>query len=184
MTDLLRSPRWSPYLVGAALGILSWITFATMGKALGTSTTMVRAAGAIERTIAPEHVDQNAYFSKYLGTREKPKPVIEWQFALVLALIPGAWLAARLSRERFRETVPALWAWRFSGSTGGRMVGAFVGGVILIFGARLAGGCTSGHSISGTLQLALSSWVFTIALFTAGIATAFAIYGRKGGDHV
>ena len=40
---MLAKPRWSPYVVGALIGVLSWITFATMDKALGTSTTMVRA---------------------------------------------------------------------------------------------------------------------------------------------
>ena len=55
---------------------------------------------------------------------------------------------------------------------------AFVGGVILMFGARLAGGCTSGHGISGSLQLAISGWTFFIAVFVAGIVTAFSLYGK------
>ncbi len=45
MTALLKQPRWSPYWVGAGIGILSWITFLFMDKALGVSTTMVRLAG-------------------------------------------------------------------------------------------------------------------------------------------
>ena len=60
----------------------------------------------------------------------------------------------------------------------------FLGGAVLLFGARLAGGCTSGHSLSGGLQLAVSSWIFTASMFAAGVATAFALYGRKGADHV
>lgn len=182
--NFIRESRWSPYLIGAAIGVLSWITFGTMGKALGTSTTMVRAAGVIERTVAESHVRENAYFTKYLGTPEKPKPVFEWQFALVLMLGVGAWIAARLAGSTFREHVPDLWAWRFGSSRVLRYLGAFLGGAILLFGARLAGGCTSGHGISGGLQLALSSWIFIFAMFGAGIATAFAMYGRKGRDHV
>ena len=182
--SLIRNPRWSPYLVGAAIGVLSWITFATMGKALGTSTTMVRAAGAIEATVAEQHVRDNAYYTKYLGTPEKPKPVFEWQFALVVMVGVGAFIAARLARSRFREDVPDLWAQRFGSSKALRYAGAFLGGAILLFGARLAGGCTSGHGISGGLQLAVSSWTFIGSMFVAGIATAFALYGRKGRDHV
>jgi hypothetical protein len=184
MQDLLRQARWSPYLVGAAIGVLSWITFATMGKALGTSTTAVRTAGALEYTVAPEHVRDNAYYTKYLGTDEKPKPVFEWQFALVVMMIAGAWLAAKLGRSRQSESVPRLWASRFGDSRAKRYLGAFAGGVVLLFGARLAGGCTSGHGISGGLQLALSSWVFIGSMFAAGVGTAFLIYGRKGRDHV
>src|SRR6056297_3050495 len=94
---LLKAHRRSPYLVGAMLGILSWVTFAAMGKALGTSTTMVRAAGGVERIVAPEHVESEPYFVKYLGTSADPKPVFEWQFVLVIFLAIGAFIAARLS---------------------------------------------------------------------------------------
>lgn len=181
MKDLLRKPRWSPYLVGAAIGVLSWITFAAMGKALGTSTTAVRAAGAIERAAG---AGDDAYYTKYLGTADDPKPVFEWQFALVVMMVVGAWLAARLARSKFREQVPDLWAWRFGRSRALRWAGAFLGGAILLFGARLAGGCTSGHGLSGGLQLAVSSWVFIFAMFATGVGTAFALYGRKGRDHV
>jgi len=51
-----------------------------------------------------------------------------------------------------------------------------VGGVILGMGARWAGGCTSGHGISGTLQLAVSSWLAVICFFIGGIVTAMVIY--------
>jgi uncharacterized membrane protein YedE/YeeE len=184
MQAWLRAPRWSPYAVGAGIGVLSWITFATMDKALGTSTTMVRAAGAIERVIAPEHVDATPYLTKYVGTAADPKAIFEWQFTLVVMLVVGAWLAARLSNTRRIEHVPDLWKWRFGGSKLIRYFAAFVGGTILLIGARLAGGCTSGHGISGGLQLALSSWVFIFAMFLSGIATAFSIYGKEGPEHV
>ena len=61
------------------------------------------------------------------------------------------------------------------------MIAAFVGGIIILYGARLAGGCTSGHGISGTLQLAVSSWVFFISMFGTGIATAALMfrYGKS-----
>jgi uncharacterized protein len=170
------SARWSPYTVGAALGVLSWITFATMGKALGTSTTFVRVVGAAERVVAPDHVEQTSYLVKYLGTAAEPLPAIEWQFALVIALGVGAWIAARVSGTRAPKGVPALWASRFGSSPVVRAVGAFVGGALLLFGARLAGGCTSGHGISGGLQLAISSWVFIAAFMSAGIATAFSLF--------
>ncbi|NIN68520.1 MAG: hypothetical protein GTO63_28200, partial [Anaerolineae bacterium] len=47
MKSLLKRPRWSPYLVGAGIGVLSWATFFFMDKALGVSTTMVRASGVV-----------------------------------------------------------------------------------------------------------------------------------------
>jgi uncharacterized membrane protein YedE/YeeE len=80
--------------------------------------------------------------------------------------------------------VPALWQWRFGPSRIRRYGMAFLGGVLLLFGARLADGCTSGHSISGGMQFAVSSWVFTAALFATGILAAFALFGREGKEHV
>jgi uncharacterized membrane protein YedE/YeeE len=180
----LKQARWSPYVVGALLGVLSWITFATMDKALGTSTTMVRAVGVAERVVAPEHADDNAYFAKYIGTTEKPKPWFEWQFALVLMLPVGAYLGARLSKSQIKESVPEVWQARFGPGKARRWAAAFAGGAIMLFGARMAGGCTSGHALSGGLQLAVSSWLFTGALFAAGVGTAWAVYGKKGADHV
>jgi hypothetical protein len=182
--QIVKKPRWSPYWVGAGIGILSWVTFALMGKALGASTTMVRAVGAIEKIVAEPHVLSNDYFTKYLGTAAEPKPVFEWQFALVVMMVLGAFFSVRLSGEKFREDVPELWAWRFGPSIWVRNAIAFLGGAILLFGARLAGGCTSGHGISGSMQLALSSWLFFLSMFVSGVVTAFILYGREGGDHV
>ncbi len=183
---LMKARRWSPYLVGTLLGILSWITFATMNKALGTSTTMVRAAGGIERLVASEHVESEPYFVKYLGTAGEPKPVFEWQFALVVFLAMGAFIAARLSGPVKGESVPELWVQRFGPSVPKRMLGAFVGGAILIFGARMAGGCTSGHGLSGGMQLSTSGWIFLAAMFASGVPTAMLLYSKlnrnqKGG---
>lgn len=174
MANPLRIPRWSPYAVGAGLGVLSWATFYFMNKALGTSTTFVRASGVIEAAlVSPEHVQNNEYFAKYLVG----SPAFEWQFALVLALILGSFLAARLAGSRRREFVPRAWAARFGESRALRAAGAFIGGFILLFGARMAGGCTSGHGLSGGMQLAISSLIFVAALFATGITTGLLLYG-------
>lgn len=180
MVNVVRSQRWSPYAVGLGIGLLSVATFLFMNKALGVSTTPVRAVGLIESAVAPGHVQGNAYYMGYFGKA----PPVEWQFALVVMLPVGAFIAARLAGSKRREHVPGLWAARFGPSRVKRYIGAFLGGIVLIFGARLAGGCTSGHGISGGLQLALSSWVFFAAMFAAGVATAFAVYGTKGKSHV
>jgi hypothetical protein len=167
----LRLRSWSPYVVGALIGVLSWFTFATADKALGVSTTFVRMAGLAEQAIAPAHVQANAYFMSK-GVK------VDWQMMLVIGIVAGTFLSAWLSKGLHVERVPELWKARFGNSVVLRYAMAFLGGLILIFGARLAGGCTSGHGISGALQLALSGWTFFMAVFAAGIATAFALYGK------
>ena len=178
MIGFLRKPQWSPYLVGFGIGVLSWTTFYFMEKALGTSTSFVGAAGTAVYTIAPDHVASNAYYVKEYGAKGGGfKPIFDWQMALDMALVAGAFLAAWLGGTFRKERVPTLWAQRFGPSVAKRYVAAFVGGFILIFGARMAGGCTSGHGISGGLQLAVSSWTFFVSMFISGIATAAALFG-------
>ena len=169
--NLLRRRAWSPYTVGALIGILSW--FAFLGDhPIGVSTAFVRTVGIVEQAVAPAHTAENPYFAKF-------PPRIDWEWMLVLGVFVGALASALLGGDRIPERVPDLWRRRFGPSALGRAAAAFVGGFLVMFGARLAGGCTSGHGISGTLQLALSSWTFFPALFGAGILTAFALYGRE-----
>ncbi len=178
MSNILRKPRWSPYAVGIGIGVLSWCTFYFMGKALGTSTSFVGAAGAGLCSVAPEHCAENAYLLKEYGAKGGGfKPIFDWQMALDIALILGAFIAAWFGRTLKAESVPSLWAERFGPSVLKRYAGAFAGGFILIFGARMAGGCTSGHGISGGLQFAVSSWVFFVTMFASGIVTAWALFG-------
>lgn len=49
---------------------------------------------------------------------------------------------------------------------------AIIGGVLLILGGRIGGGCTSGHGISGMAQLSISSIFSVAAMFGGGIAFA------------
>ena len=72
--------------------------------------------------------------------------------------------------------LPILWQEAFGSTPLLRWGPAFLGGVVLMFGARLAGGCTSGHGISGTLQLVLSSWIALLCFFVGGVITASLIY--------
>jgi uncharacterized membrane protein YedE/YeeE len=135
--------------------------------------------------VAPEHVRGNEYLARHvIGTPDAPRPIVDWQFALVVMLAVGAFLAARLAGSHFVERIPSLWAWRFGNSRLLRYGAAFAGGAVMLFGARLADGCTSGHGISGGLQLAVSSWVFLASMFMSGIAAAFLLYGKEGRSHV
>jgi uncharacterized membrane protein YedE/YeeE len=180
----LRAQRWSPYAVGVGIGVLSWVTFLTMDKALGTSTSYVHVVAWIGELVAPAAVtgpDANAYMAKEITQKT---PLIDWQVMLVLGVFLGALVSSRLSGDRVTECVPSLWSWRFGPSKAVRYVAAFVSGAVMLFGARMAGGCTSGHGISGGLQMAVGSWVFFLAMFASGVATAFLLFGTEGRRHV
>lgn len=168
---------WSPYVAGALVGVLALAsavaTTKLLGKTsfLGASTTFVRAAGMVERQVAPEHVKANAYF-------EKEKVKVDWQFMVVIGIFAGA-LAGALSDRSFKlESVPPAWAERFGPGIGYRAAGAVAGGAIAMFGARLADGCPSGHGLSGLMQLSVSGFAALVLFFGAGVLVAHFVYGK------
>jgi uncharacterized membrane protein YedE/YeeE len=72
-----------------------------------------------------------------------------------------------------RHAISPIWARALgSASPSRRYAVAFIAGFLMLFGARLADGCTSGHGLSGTAQLAVGSMVAVAAMFAGGIATA------------
>ena len=182
MTNPLSWKSWPPYAVGVGIGLLSWFAFATADKPLGISTAFENTAALTEKAVVPGVEQTNGYFAAKAAEGKSPK--IGWEWMLVLGVFVGALVSSRLSGDHSPETVPALWRWRFGSSPGKRLVVAFLAGGVMMFGARLAQGCTSGHGISGSLQLAASSWVFSAVFFGVATATAFALYGKEGANHV
>ena len=57
----------------------------------------------------------------------------------------------------------------------------FIGGVLIGFGARWAGGCTSGHGISGVSSLSITSLVATCTFMAAAVAVTLALHAITGG---
>jgi uncharacterized protein len=92
-----------------------------------------------------------------------------WQASMVLAVALGAYLSMKLSGAR-RKNFSSAWTRACGiGSLWPRMLMGFGGGFIMLFGARWADGCTSGHGLSGVGQLAVSSIMVTISFFITGI---------------
>lgn len=173
-SNLLTRPRWNPYLVGALIGLLSIVTFWAADKPIGMSTGIAQASGACAAPfLGPDGWKANTYWAS--------KAVPKWDYgALFLAgSLVGATLGSIASRSFRFEAVPHVWRERFGPSVAKRMVAAFLGGVLLLYGARLADGCTSGHGISGSLQLAVGSWVFFLTMFASGVATAAVLFRRS-----
>jgi uncharacterized membrane protein YedE/YeeE len=172
-TSLLRQPRWNPYVVGAAIGVLSWLGFALADKPLGVTTSLTAIAGACASPfIGADTVATNAYFKQH---------VFRWDYGVLLlvGIGLGGFLSAALSGTLTRETVPPVWREHFGPSVVKRLLAAFIGGVLVMFGARLADGCTSGNGISGCLQLAVGGWTFFLTLFAAGLATCAVLFRAR-----
>jgi hypothetical protein len=124
---------WSPYLAGALSGLVLVLSVWVADKYFGASTSFVRSAGIIERVFSAERVAKMDYFVK-----ESPK--IDWQWMFVVGIFVGSLIAAKTSGTHKWKAVPDMWESRFGSGTALRAVAAFAGGLIAMFGARLADG--------------------------------------------
>jgi len=170
MIDWLTMDSWSPYVVGAGIGVLSWITFLLSNRPLGASTAFAKSAGMIELAINRENAGQMPYYQKI-------KPKVDWQWMIVFGLAIGSFLSAFFSGRLAVLIVPPVFAGAFGADALFCFAIVLFGGILIGLGARWAGGCTSGHGISGTLQLSLVSWIAVICFFVSGIVVAALIFG-------
>jgi len=163
-------PDWSPYLVGAGIGVLTWLTFFFSGKPVGASSAYATTAGLLGKAIAPKRTEKLRYFA------DNP-PRLDWELLFVGAAIIGAALAAWQGGEFTFQWLPQMWVDRFGENSHVlRGLTGFFGGLLMAYGARTAGGCTSGHGISGTAQLNLASWIALVCFFIGGVIVANAMY--------
>jgi len=167
--EWLMMDRWSPYVVGIGIGLLSCVAFVLSDKPIGCSTAFSRTSGMIEKLFQPGKVVEKAYYKKF-------PPVIDWEWMLVIGVLVGAFISSNLSGTFGGVWVPGKWTSAFGSSAGLRWSASLLGGILLGLGARWAGGCTSGHGISGTLQMAASSWLAVMGFFIGGIITAMIFY--------
>ena len=163
---------WNPYLAGALSGMVSIGSIYFVGKYLGASTSFVRTTGMIEQLFFPDRVAMMPYFMKEL-------PVIDWQWMFVIGIAVGAFIAAMESGDCHIQLIPNMWKSRFGDGIKQRAIVAFIGGIIAMFGARSADGCPSGHSLSGSVQLSVSSYIALICFFIGGLISANWLY--RGG---
>jgi uncharacterized membrane protein YedE/YeeE len=160
MMEWLTMESWSPYAVGIGIGVLSWISFLLSDAPISCSTAFARSGGMLERLFRGKKVLERDYYKKFA-------PEIEWGWMLVVGVIIGSFISASLSGS-------FQWQWIAEPTT--RVWVAFAGGMIMGFASRWTGGCTSGHGISGTLQLVVSSWITVVCIFAGGIAVTFLIH--------
>ena len=199
--NYLQKNFWSPYIAGISIGTLAVFSIVIFKKTIGTSVAFVKFSAFLWYLVNPQYVQNNAYYMSYL----KNSFWIDWQIALIIGLFLGAYLAGKIARkstsspslditsikagintELEKNSLSEIRACQTDTqknlSTGTRNIKtrryliSFLGGIVLLLGARFAGGCTSGHAISGGLQMAISSWLYMGGLFFVAIPSALIIY--------
>ncbi|MDI6709259.1 MAG: YeeE/YedE thiosulfate transporter family protein [Bacillota bacterium] len=170
--------QWSWVAAGIVLGLWNILIFVS-GNHLGTTTAYAQTTGYLTQFFFPSLVPADAWTSGTCGGTTGLQ--VGWQWLLVLGVFLGALGGRVLHRGGGPvEDAPKMWASRFGHRPGLRYAHAFLGGMLLLFGARIAGGCTSSHIIGGMSEMALSGVFFAAAVFAAGIPTAVALYRRGG----
>ena len=162
----LTDRSWSPYVAGVLIGLLQIPAFLLIETALGTSSSYVTMAAHIA-SLANAPLAGYEYLSKHMWGAKNL-----WQLAMVVGIVAGAFASSWLSRTR-RAGMSPVWQRATGISTFSRRAPmAFIGGFVMVFGARIADGCTTGHGIWGIAQLAAGSMVAVGAMFMGAIAVA------------
>jgi ribosomal protein L28 len=90
MLGFLAMASWSPYVVGAGIGVLIWTTFLLSDHPLGCSTGYAKTAGLLETAVSREKAGAMPYYRQFV-------PAMDWWWMLVVGLVIGAFLSATLS---------------------------------------------------------------------------------------
>jgi uncharacterized membrane protein YedE/YeeE len=150
---------------GIGIAILNAFVFWFADRPIGASTFFPYVADNIFGTI------DNEYFKQITKSGSWEVPFLAGGFlsGLVLSIL----------RKEFKiRMIHQNWEKYKGNNFGKRALWAFFGGFILIFGARMAGGCTSGHVISGGMQLAVSSLAFAFFVFAGLLLTGKYFYSK------
>jgi hypothetical protein len=119
--------------------------------------------------IAPEYTASKAHYQMIPGPGS-------WIFAFVVGMAIGGFVGGRTFPIPVRD-MPSMWEARFGKSRLRRYAATFIGGFLILFASRLAGGCTLGLFISGSTQLAISALYFGVLIFVFAMLTARVVYG-------
>ena len=154
------------FLVGSVIGLLNVAVtnIYLADRPIGASTSYPYFAGLLfdfENTI---------YFKEISKAGS-------WELFFLISAFFGALVGAIMFKHFRAQIVPPLWEKLKGPSKMKRLFWSFFGGFILIMGARLADGCTSGHILSGGMELAVSSLVFAFFVLISLLLTAKFFYG-------
>lgn len=163
-------PYVHPYLAGAVLGVVLFLAFFLTGNGLGSSGATSRIDAALVDLVAPAHVDRTPYLLKMAGGDKNP--LDDWIVPVFFGALLGGFTSGAVNGRLKLTTTKGP---HISNRT--RWAMSFVGGMIFLYGARMARGCTSGQALSGGATLAAGSWVIMLAIF--GGAYLLAYFVRK-----
>lgn len=156
---------WPFWLSGFAIGFLVVLFAWIAGKAFGVSSSYGSVCGVVSK---------NSFFkSKPFGER--------WRLWFLLGFPLGGLLSTALTGRLQPTFRLASFEALFGESAIVKGAVLVAGGFLIGYGARWAGGCTSGHSISGLALGSRSSLIATLGFFAAGVVVTQLLFAFLGG---
>jgi uncharacterized membrane protein YedE/YeeE len=148
---------WPWWVSGFLIGLTVPLLYILAGKAFGISTSLQQ----IGSMCLP-----NSRFA-YLRNHDRAGHL--WTVIFALGIAIGAFIASHFLSAEPVKLLPDSF-YNLAG-----MVKLLVGGFLIGFGTRYAGGCTSGHSITGIANLNWPSLLATICFFAGGLAVTWGL---------
>ena len=159
-------PYANPYVAGVVLGIVLFLAFLLTGSGLGASGPLNRFIVYVEDIVASQHVNRTPYLIPYAGGDTNP---LDNAFVFMsIGIVLGGFVSG-LFHHRLKFVTNK--GPRISSKT--RWIMAFLGGILLGYGARFARGCTSGQGLSGGAVMSVGSWLFLLAVFAGAYGVAY-----------
>ncbi|MCF6240068.1 MAG: YeeE/YedE family protein [Bacteroidales bacterium] len=161
--DKNKDKKW--ILSGLALAVLNTVVFASgvTNRPIGASTAFPYLGDLMT------NFTNNDYFNKI-------KIPGNWEIVFLSGAFIAGIIISLIKKDFKLSLLHTNWIKYKGASNKKRIFWAFIGGFILIFGARMAGGCTSGHILSGGMQLAFSSLSFSVFVFIGLLLTGKLFY--------
>jgi uncharacterized membrane protein YedE/YeeE len=159
-------PYINPYLAGILLGVVLFMAFFLTGNGLGASGGLNRILVYVQDLISPDHINRVPYLLNLAGGDRNA--LDSWIVFLTVGTIIGGFISGLLGRRVKAETIKGPHI-----SVRTRWLMAFLGGLLMGYGARFARGCTSGQALSGGAVLSVGSWAFMFAVFAGAYALAY-----------
>lgn len=179
------------WIKGAVVLGFSFFIAILLVKPIGVSTQFSVLSGIVHSTVDSDVIvedssretgyrSSNAYYDKSEGKLAKAiKNPLNYDFIFVLSIPVGGYLGYLLfSRKKKAEEEDDVESCSLDDNKKGfirKYAPSFIGGFLLLFGARMADGCTSGHMMSGMMQGSISGYVFAVSVFATAIPTAIIV---------
>ena len=169
--DKMKEKVWSPWAAGVLLGLTAIASYVLVDKTVGSSGGIESIDSILLKTF---HLNlANSMYFKF-----QMPPVVSFQIILFVGMLLGAFVSSKWSKDfKFRMMPDQQWTQTFGPSKLKRWALIFLGGIIIEYSAGIAGGCTSGLAISGTMQLSPAGLLFIVGLLVSGIITTKLLYG-------